>query len=278
MTISDRIDVIMSVYNCEDTLREAIDSILNQTYSNIRMIICNDASTDNTQMILDEYLKEYPEKIICLKNDETKRLAYSLNYCLQFADAEYIGRMDGDDISEKTRFEKQIAFLKQHPEYSVVGTGMGMFTDRPDVFWEKHPVIDPDRYTLKNCVPFNHATILAKAEMYRVLGGYTVSERTKTGQDYDLWFRFYSKGFAGQNIDLPLYFCRETLGTFRRRSFKYRWNEYKTTLYGFKLLKYPFKWYLKPTLGLLKGLVPAKILYYRSKQKNKTLRTLKNHG
>ena len=255
------VDVIMSVFNAEKTISEAIDSMLNQTHHKIRLIICNDASTDGTNRILEKYKKNYPDKIILIENKTNKRLAYSLNKCLELVESPYVARMDGDDISEPQRIEKQLSFMKMHPEYDVVGTGMISFTEDNPALQEKHPVINPDRYTLRNQVPYHHATILAKTSMYQRLGGYTVAERTKTGQDYDMWFRFYAAGMKGANIDEPLYKVREDVNTFKRRTFQYRFNEYKTTLFGYKLLHYPLLWYIKPTLALAKGLVPPKLAF-----------------
>ena len=105
----------MSVYNAQDTLRESIDSILAQTYTDWEFIICNDCSSDATQDILDEYRARYPEKFVLIRNDENKHLAYSLNRCLEKATGYYVARMDGDDLSTPDRFEKQVVFLEQHP-------------------------------------------------------------------------------------------------------------------------------------------------------------------
>ena len=108
--MNQKISVIMSVYNSEATLRESIDSILAQTYPDWEFIICNDASTDGTQAILEEYAEKDPERFILLKNEENKRLAFSLNRCLEKATGFYVARMDGDDISLPERFEKQVCF------------------------------------------------------------------------------------------------------------------------------------------------------------------------
>lgn len=96
----------MGVYNCADTLPEAIESIINQTYSNWELIICDDCSTDETWAVLERYQAKYPEKIKLVKNQINSKLAFSLNHCLKYATGEYVARMDGDDISVPDRFEK----------------------------------------------------------------------------------------------------------------------------------------------------------------------------
>ena len=110
------ISIIMGIYNCAETLSDAIDSIIAQTYDNWELIMCDDGSTDNTYNIAQEYKERYPDKIVLLKNEKNMGLNYTLNKCLEVASGEYIARMDGDDISLPTRFEKEIGFLNEHSD------------------------------------------------------------------------------------------------------------------------------------------------------------------
>ena len=125
-----KVSVIMGVYNCEKTVAESIESIINQTYDNWELIICDDASTDNTCAIVESYARKYGGKIFFLKNSANRRLAYSLNRCLEAAKGKYIARMDGDDISLPRRLEKQVLFLESHPEYALAGTAMIPFDEK----------------------------------------------------------------------------------------------------------------------------------------------------
>ena len=124
--MSDKISVIIACYNCAGTLRKAIDSILAQTYTDWIMICCDDGSTDQTLEILNEYKRAYPDKFLIIRNRGNRKLPYSLNHCLKYVKTELVARMDGDDWSLPERFEKQVAFLKQHPEYDLVGTGVAV--------------------------------------------------------------------------------------------------------------------------------------------------------
>lgn len=265
-----KISVIMSVYNCEDTLTMAIDSIIDQTYENWEFIICNDCSTDSTQEILDNYALRFPKRFVLLRNEKNMRLAYSLNRCLEQVTGAYIARMDGDDYCAPDRFEKQIRFLTEHPEYDLVGTAMRRFNDKGYA----DAVIKPenvDKYFLRKDVTFNHATILARRYVFDKLNGYVVSKRTERGQDYDLWFRFFAEGFNGCNLQEPLYFVREDMNAIRRRTFRTRWYAYQTTKVGFKLLGFPKRWLVKPFVTMIcKSLTPYWIVsLYREYQKNK---------
>lgn len=266
---SDKISVVMGIYNCENTLGEAIDSILSQTYTNWELIMCDDASTDDTYYVADEYRKRFPDKIILLRNDQNMRLSYTLNRCLKYASGTYIARMDADDLSVPERFEKQVKFLKQNSCIDLVGTAMQRFNQNgyADIDYKLE---FPDLYSMKNGTIFNHATIITYKKVYDALNGYTVSNRTTRGQDYDLWFRFLYEGFTGANLGEPLYLVREDLSAVKRRTLKTRWNSYKTTLFGYKLLQYPKIWYIKPTIQLFKCFIPPRfILIYRNIQKRR---------
>lgn len=116
----------MGVYNAAETLSAAIESVLAQTFEDWEMIICDDCSTDNTQEVVSRYTNKFPQ-IKLIRNETNKRLAYSLNYCLEYAQGEYIARMDADDMCLPNRLKKQVEFLDSHPEYQVVGGGVQLF-------------------------------------------------------------------------------------------------------------------------------------------------------
>lgn len=250
----------MAVYNCGQTVVEAIESILSQTYKNWEFIICDDCSTDNTHEILLCYKEKYPDKFIILKNEHNSKLPYSLNRCLRHTCGEYIARMDGDDISQPERLEMQLEFLQKNPAYDLVGTSMIPFDqngDRPPRSCKK----DPNKFDLIKNSCFNHATILMKKSIYDSLNGYTVLPRTTRGQDYDLWFRFFAAGFKGYNMQTPLYKVRESLGDFKRRTFKVELYSVQTRLVGYKLLNYPLRYYIFAFKPIVVGLIPNRIMY-----------------
>lgn len=269
LSSTPKVSVIMSIYNAEHTLREAIDSILNQTYTNWEFIICNDCSTDDSQSILDEYKKLYPDRFILLKNEKNMFLSYSLNRCLEQCTGELVARMDGDDLSHPERFEKQVYFLKSNPEYQVVGTLMQRF-DNDGL----HDVVNikefPDKTILKKQVPYCHATIMMYKEAYDAVHGYRVSDMTRRSQDYDMWFRFYHCGFNGYNIQEPLYMVREDINAIKRRTLNNRYNIMKIQFNGYKLLNYPKIWYIFPIIDFMKAFIPSKLFFlYRKYKWNK---------
>lgn len=271
MSVKGKISVIMGIYNCEKTLAMAIDSIIAQTYTEWELIMCDDCSTDGTCSLAESYAEKYPDKIKLIHNEKNSKLAFSLNHCLEFADGEYIARMDGDDSCVPERFEKQVEFLKEHPDVVLVGTAMQRFYNDGSYGAIAYCPESPDRFTPRGNGPsFNHATILAYKSVFDSLNGYQVLPRTVRGQDRDLWFRFFASGYKGMNMKEPLYLVREDTEAIARRNFKDRWITFQTEMYGYRLLHYPIHWYIFPVLRLGKALVPQKAqMLYRKWQARK---------
>ena len=131
-----RISAIMAVYNTkEEWLKESIESILNQTYSDFEFIIINDGSTNNVENVILSYKDERIKYI----KQENQGLAKSLNNGLDIAKGEYIARMDSDDISLPERFEKQVKFLDENLDISIVGTSHEYFPNGKIAKMLKYP-------------------------------------------------------------------------------------------------------------------------------------------
>ncbi len=254
----EKISVIMATYNCADSVSKSIDSILNQSYQNWEFVICDDCSSDGTYEILENYKNRYPEKFIILRNEKNSRLAFSLNHCLKFANGKYIARMDGDDISEPDRFKIQLDFLKKNPQYQLVGTSMKIF-DGEKVIGTRQYKFETSKLDLRFGPCFAHATIMTYKDVYDSLGGYTVKKRTQRGQDFDLWFKFFAKGYSGVNLSDTLYIVTEDTAAYKRKKYKYRVQATITALNGYRLVKMPLRYYIFAFKPLLSGLLPSKI-------------------
>ena len=148
-----RISVIMGIYNCASTLAEALDSLLAQTYQGFKVIMCDDGSSDNTVEVAQSYVNRYPDKFIIAKNGHNMGLNFTLNHCLEYVDTEYVARMDGDDISLPQRFEKEIAFLDEHPEIAIVSTPMIYFDENGDFRKVVEAIDIPTRKILSKVPP-----------------------------------------------------------------------------------------------------------------------------
>ena len=128
------VTVIMSVYNCGKYLPEAIESILNQTFRKLEIVICDDCSKDNTFKVAMDYARRNPGRILVLRNGRNRGQAYARNRCIAKARGRYIAIMDGDDSCSPLRIEKEMAFLRANPAYDYVGTWMRLFDDKG--FWK----------------------------------------------------------------------------------------------------------------------------------------------
>lgn len=128
MSSNPRITVLMSVYNGEKFLRDAIDSILNQTYRDFEFVIYDDCSTDNTLNIIESY---NDSRIICRRNVINRGLTWNLADGVACSNAEYIVRMDADDIAYPHRLEQQLEWMDRHPEITIMGTPVSYFHETP---------------------------------------------------------------------------------------------------------------------------------------------------
>lgn len=260
---SVRVSIIMGIYNCEKTLSEAIDSILSQSYDDWQLILCDDGSSDNTYDIALRYQKAYPKKIILIKNSENKGLNYTLNHCLKFADGEYIARMDADDISLKERLKKEVEFLDENKEYSIVSTPMIYFDENGE--WGRSTQVEnpTKKDFIKNSSVFCHAPCMIRRQALLDVGGYTEDKRMLRFEDVNLWYKLYAKGYIGHNLSEPLYKMRDDLAATQRRSLKSRMNGVYVTYVGFKLFELP--WYMYIYVGVdfvkhfIKGIIPTRL-------------------
>ena len=252
-----RVTIISGIYSCADTLDEAASSILAQTFREWKWILCDDGSVDDTYQKAQKYADQY-ENIILIRNDRNRGLNYTLNHCLDYADTEYVARMDGDDISLPDRLEKEVKFLDAYPEYAIVSTGMFYF-DEKGTFMQRIPKEHPDPYDFPKRTPFCHAPCMVRKEALDAVEGYTESDKLLRVEDYHLWIKMYAKGFQGYNIQEALYMMRDDREAYTRRKFKYRVNEARVKIIAVKELGLPFTSNIYALKPLLVGLMPARL-------------------
>ncbi len=223
----------MACYNCARTLPKAIESILAQTYQNWVMICCDDGSSDDTLSVLRQYQEQYPEKFVVIQNDGNRKLPYSLNHCLKYVETDLVARMDADDWSMPDRLERQVAYLKAHPEVDLLGTGIIVSDGEHTLTTIVQPAI-PRPADMLHCNCFSHATILTYKRIYDALDGYSLEPYVERCEDLDLWSRFFEKGFVGHNMPDELYAILEDENAVKRRNFRNRLNTAKTLRKAFK--------------------------------------------
>ena len=259
-----KVSIIMGIYNCERTLPGAIESILDQTYTNWELIMCDDASKDRTYEVAKEFAEKYPEKIKLIKNEENRKLAYSLNRCLEIAEGELIARMDADDLNLPERIEKEAAFLMDHPEFDLVACRAVIFDENGDLGIRVTPG-EHYKEELIRSVPFLHPTIMLRKTTFDKLNGYTVLKRTERGQDVDLYFRFYAAGYRAYALEDVLYKYHESIQDYKKRSMGVAINMCKTSLYGQRLLRFPLRYRIYVLHPILSAITPNYLKYLRRK-------------
>lgn len=253
-----KISVIMGVHNGEKTLPRAIDSILNQTFTDFELIICDDFSSDLTVKVVEEYIKK-DNRVVLIKNISNLGLAASLNKCISISKGEYIARMDDDDISHAKRFEKQNEFLDKHPEYAIVGTCRNTFDK--DGIWNNYG--KGGELTAEDIIKgniFTHPTVMIRKQDLISSGKYTVSERTMRGQDFDLWCKMYACGYKGYVLEDILFDYYEDRNRIKEVKAKYRLNNYFTHKLWRKKMGLSIRYDLYAYKELLAIIIPQKLL------------------
>lgn len=174
----------MSVYNGEKYLRYAIESILNQTYTNFEFLIINDGSSDATEEIILSY---NDDRIRYIKNEQNLKLISSLNKGLDLANGKYIARMDADDVSMPERLEKQVEFMERNLDLGVLGSWvqtLGLEKDREIHFNSGHEQI---RFELFLHNYLHHPTVMMRSD---ILKKYNIKyEQFLHAEDYALWIK-----------------------------------------------------------------------------------------
>ncbi len=252
------ISVIMSVYNAEKYLRDAVDSILNQTYKSFEFIIVNDCSKDNTWAILKEYEKKY-KSIRLINNVENLGLTKNLNRALTISKGEYIARMDADDISELNRFERQIEFFEKHKDVDIIGTFSKDINENGEILRIRTtPITHNDIISmLPKFSPISHPTVMFRKNSLEKLGFYNVKYRTS--QDLEMWLRAAGAGLKFHNIPEFLFKYRMDDDYVGRKSFKFRWNDFKIRFEGYKHINLPWYKYTYAFIPLVLGIIPESI-------------------
>jgi glycosyltransferase involved in cell wall biosynthesis len=234
MTCMPKITVLLPVYNCELYVQKAVESILNQTYTDFEFLIIDDASTDATVTLIK---KLEDSRIQLIEKPINSGYTNSLNYGLQMAKGKYIARMDGDDISFPERFAKQIAYLETHPEVVVCGTTYKIIgNDKPIALPENHEAIKLG-LLWGNCI--SHPSVMIRK---KILDEYSIKYDTskEPAEDYDMWVRLLALGKLHNLQEVLLEYRLYGNQVSRKRAEEQKKNDIATKL---QLLQYlDVKW------------------------------------
>ncbi len=230
------ISVLLCVYNPDrEQFKEAVNSIIGQTFSKWEMILYDDGSDD-------EY-KDFIHDVSCLdtriryiRNDRHNYLAYGLNEAMKLAKGKYLARMDADDISHPKRFEKQFTFLEEHSLFMWVGSNIFLMDESGCIWGERQYPKSPTKEAFLKYSPYAHPTIMIRRGKLLTHGGYKTGQHPYRSEDYELFMRLHAAGEQGYNLQENLLSYREYEKAYLKRTLNFQWQEVWVRLEGFHRL------------------------------------------
>ena len=262
MTIS----VLMSVYKAENPefLERAISSVMDeQTLSPNELVLVEDGDLpEELRAIIERWQNQLGSKMTILRNQENIGLTKSLNHGIKVIKSDLIARMDTDDISCPQRFEKQVAFFKEHQEVDILGGAIIEIDGEEHVINKRYYPAD-QKAVLKSIFranPIAHSSVMIRKRIFDE--GLRYNEKYRTNQDLALWFDAICEGYKIANLqEVVLHFRRLSNVYYRRRRKKNLWNEFCIYCNGIRRIygMFSFK-YIYPFMRLILKLMPTFIV------------------
>lgn len=211
------VSVLMTNYNRESTVKESVESVLNQTYRHLRMIVIDDGSDDRSMEILEE-IRSRDDRLEIWHLDQNVHICRATNFGFSKVTGEYLARIDSDDVWYPEKLEKQLSFLQNNPEYRICFSWIDLIDEYGcNINKDQEPLLkmfeksfrgqtDCLRYFFfeGNCL--SHPSVLMETSLMREIGGFTTGYMQS--HDFDYWVRIAKK--------YPLYVCEERLLAMRR--------------------------------------------------------------
>lgn len=255
------VSVIMAAYNAESTIEKSVQSILNQTYADFELLICDDQSKDRTYQLLRR-LAAADSRIKIARNKKNMGQAYTRNQLFRYAAGELFVIVDADDQITPNKLKEQVEFLLSNHEYGYVAA-WGKTLGEDGVIHPKKGLMSGrvEKEDFLWGMPFIHAGTMFRKELIEAVGGYQVNKNTRfRNEDYDLFMRIHAKGYHGYVIPSHSYIYYEGRAALLRRKFRYRLSEARIRYVNFRRLGMMPKglpFVIKP---LIVGLIPAGLL------------------
>lgn len=206
MTNSPLVSVIIPCYNTERFVESSVRSIMEQTYTNLEILVTDDCSTDGTFLILQRLAAE-DLRIRLFRNEENLKIVKTLNNMVSAASGKYIARMDADDISLPTRIERQVEFLEDNPDYGICGTRTWIINEKDKrINKSRIPMTNADIQIFKNYdSPFFHPSVVVRAD---IIKKHFYNLEYQFCEDFELWQRIL-KNTKGTNLSERLFLYRK---------------------------------------------------------------------
>ncbi len=226
------VTVLMPNYNNEKYLTEAIESILNQNYSNFEFVIVDDCSKDNSLEIIKKFAI-LDSRIKCYKNDVNFGIVKTRNKLLGLVseNSKYIAIFDSDDISTKNRLEKQVSFLEKNLDFGIVGSNLVIIDENSKIIGKRSYQFDVQKIKFIKS-PFAQPSIMFRKN---VISSMSYSNKFDVCEDYDLWFRILSET-NGKNLNFDG--LKYRISSTQEKSTNLKKTIKNTLLVKFKYLKF----------------------------------------
>lgn len=253
--------LLISVYANENPtwLMEAFNSVLiNQNILPDEVILVVDGPvTDEIESIILKYKSEYTNPFIVHHLPINRGLGYALNEGLKICKYDLIARMDADDIAEPSRFEKQLAFMRDNSDIDILGSFAEDINEQAEIIGIRPvPTKHEEIYKLMWSCPLIHPSIMFKKSAVLDSGSY--SKSLKRRQDYDLWFRCARNGARFANLPEALIRYRITDNTYARNSLGVAWQQAMIGYKGCRVLSLGIKAHIGVFYPVIKALLPLK--------------------
>lgn len=244
----------MGVFNGLPHLEASIRSILQQTYADFEFLIIDDGSTDGSERMIATYATQ-DARIRFVRNAMNVGLGAVLSGGVAAARGSLVARMDADDTAVPHRLQRQVDFLRQHPETDVVGSyALDVASNGEPVRERRVPISHEQIAALVWSSPFIHPTVMFRRESILRVGSYSSSIRRR--QDYDLWFRCVAGGLKLANIPEALLHYHFSEATMRRNHVRSIWEQVKIGLRGCRRVRAPLHAYVATCMPLLEAAMP----------------------
>lgn len=201
------VSIVLPLYNGAQSVKNALESIVSQTYTHIEVIVVDDCSKDNSVQIVSDFFEKHPEldsRVIKLEKNSGSVQVPLVTGC-SVAQGKYIARIDDDDCwSEPTKLQKQVGFLEMNEGYVALGTGVILVNEEgEEISRYLSPESDSEvrnQLLFRNCLA--HPSVVFLKSILDEVGTYSLEKECKYVEDYDLWLRM---GIVGKMANLPIY-------------------------------------------------------------------------
>ncbi len=248
-----QVSIIMPVHNVAKTIKESIDSVISQIFTDWELLVINDSSTDETVMIISEYVNKDKRIKLYHTDKSVGSPFYPRNVGIKAASGRIIAFLDGDDIWLPTKLERQLPLFEDKNTAIVFS------------YYEKFS--SSQRYSNKDRVIKSSETVTFKSALYgNPIGNLTgMYDTDKVGkifyedaghEDYILWLTILQKGFIAKNtntVEARYRVAKKTVSSNKRKAALWTWNIYRKTL-GFSIIKSAFYYSMYMINGILKYL------------------------